>query len=77
MAIKQQQQHKRDRDFEIGNLPEGLNVTASEGAPGHLNTSSLELKQDIGQFGLAGKIWQRYVCVSLFVIGLYIKFFLM
>lgn len=53
-----------DRDFEIGNLPEGLNVTASEGAPGYLNTSSLELKQDIGQFGLAGKIWQRYACIG-------------
>ncbi|KAG2197685.1 hypothetical protein INT46_008340 [Mucor plumbeus] len=68
MAIKQQQQqHKRDRDFEIGNLPEGLNVTASEGAPGHLNTSSLELKQDIGQFGLAGKIWQSaYTLQALF-----------
>jgi hypothetical protein len=48
-----------DRDFQIGNLPEGLNVTASEGAPSYLKTSSLELKQDISQFGLAGKIWQR------------------
>ncbi|KAI8375561.1 cyclic nucleotide-binding-like protein [Blakeslea trispora] len=47
-----------ERDFEIGNLPEGLNVTESLGAPSHLNTTSLELKQDIGQFGLAGKIWQ-------------------
>ncbi|CAO0789443.1 unnamed protein product [Mucor circinelloides] len=56
-----------DRDFEIGNLPEGLNVTASEGAPGYLNTSSLELKQDIGQFGLAGKIWQSaYTLQALF-----------
>ncbi|CAO3632581.1 unnamed protein product [Mucor fragilis] len=56
-----------DRDFEIGNLPEGLNVTASEGAPGYLKTSSLELKQDIGQFGLAGKIWQSaYTLQALF-----------
>lgn len=47
------------RDFEIGNLPEGLNVCISEGAPKHLNTYSLELKQDIDKFGLAGKIWQR------------------
>lgn len=58
-----------DRDFEIGNLPEGLNVTASEGAPGYLKTSSLELKQDIGQFGLAGKIWQRYVCMCALDVG--------
>ncbi|KAL9543426.1 hypothetical protein MBANPS3_008129 [Mucor bainieri] len=56
-----------DRDFEIGNLPEGLNVTASEGAPDYLKTSSLELKQDIGQFGLAGKIWQSaYTLQALF-----------
>lgn len=48
-----------DRDFHIGNLPEGLNVIASEGAPSYLKTRSLELKQDINQFGLAGKIWQR------------------
>jgi hypothetical protein len=54
---------QEDRDFEIGNLPEGLNVTESLGAPTHLNigSSSLFLKQDIGQFGLAGKIWQRSV----------------
>lgn len=51
-----------DRDFEIGNLPEGLNVTESRGAPSHLKIAAsddLSLKQDIGQFGLAGKIWQR------------------
>lgn len=71
----EQQQYKYDRDFEIGNLPEGLNVTASEGAPVYLNTSSLELKQDIGQFGLAGKIWQRCVCVSFFDIDSYIELF--
>ncbi|CAO3686494.1 unnamed protein product [Rhizopus stolonifer] len=56
-----------DRDFEIGNRPEGLNVTASSGAPKHLNTSSLELKQDVDQFGLAGKIWQSaYTLQALF-----------
>lgn len=49
----------KDRDFEIGNLPEGLNVAPSSGAPKHLNTVSLDLKQDVNQFGLAGKIWQR------------------
>lgn len=48
-----------DRDFKVGNMPEGLNVAASLGAPNHLNTSSLSLKQDVEQFGLAGKIWQR------------------
>lgn len=53
--------NKDEIDFKIGNLPEGLNVTVSEGAPDYLKTSSLELKQDIGQFGLAGKIWQRYL----------------
>ncbi|KAI9478054.1 MAG: putative methyltransferase-domain-containing protein [Benjaminiella poitrasii] len=59
--------HQDDRDFEIGNLPEGLNVTESTGAPSHLHTQSLELKQDIGQFGLAGKIWQSaYILQALF-----------
>jgi hypothetical protein len=48
-----------DIDFELGNRPEGLSVTESLGAPSHLKTSSLFLKQDIDQFGLAGKIWQR------------------
>lgn len=40
-------------------MPEGLNVSASLGGPDHLKTSSLSLKQDVEQFGLAGKIWQR------------------
>ncbi|KAI7899092.1 cyclic nucleotide-binding-like protein [Cokeromyces recurvatus] len=47
-----------DRDFEIGNLPEGLNVTESTGAPSHLHTNSLDLKQDIEQFGLAEKAYR-------------------
>ncbi|KAI8984765.1 putative methyltransferase-domain-containing protein [Mycotypha africana] len=51
-------------DFEIGNLPEGLNVSESSGAPEHLQTNSLELKQDIGKFGLAGKIWQSQIKVE-------------
>ncbi|KAG0800290.1 hypothetical protein G6F22_002380 [Rhizopus arrhizus] len=56
-----------DRDFEIGNLPEGLNVAPSSGAPKHLNTVSLDLKQDVNQFGLAGKIWQSaYTLQALF-----------
>ncbi|RCI06799.1 hypothetical protein CU098_012303 [Rhizopus stolonifer] len=56
-----------DRDFEIGNLPEGLNVTESLGAPSHLKTTSLDLKQNINQFGLAGKIWQSaYTLQALF-----------
>ncbi|KAI9249652.1 putative methyltransferase-domain-containing protein [Sporodiniella umbellata] len=56
-----------NKDFEIGNRPEGLNVSASSGAPKHLNTSSLELKQDVDQFGLAGKIWQSaYTLQALF-----------
>ncbi|KAI8976196.1 cyclic nucleotide-binding-like protein [Pilobolus umbonatus] len=50
---------KEDECFRIGNLPSDLNVSASEGAPGYLKMSSLALKQDIGQFGLAGKIWHR------------------
>ncbi|KAG2234148.1 hypothetical protein INT48_002311 [Thamnidium elegans] len=48
-----------DRDFNLGNRPEGLNVIASEGAPSYLKTSSISLKQDIDTFGLAGKIWHR------------------
>ncbi|KAI7889878.1 putative methyltransferase-domain-containing protein [Mucor mucedo] len=56
-----------DRDFKLGNMPEGLNVAASLGAPEHLNTSSLSLKQDVEQFGLAGKIWQSaYTLQALF-----------
>lgn len=65
MMQETHQKQQKDRDFEIGNLPEGLNITASEGVPDYLNTSFLGLKQDIGQFGLAGKIWQRcVVCVA-------------
>ena len=65
-----------DHDFLIGNRPEGLNVVASQGPPsawkGQL--SHLSLKQDVEQFGLAGKIWQAYVrmiCIYIYVHSLY------
>lgn len=49
-----------DRDFVLGNLPEGLNVTASAGPPAAcIGLNDLDLKQDVDQFGLAGKIWHR------------------
>ena len=49
-----------DHDFCIGNLPEGLNVSATNGPPTGLSElDHLSLKQDVDQFGLAGKIWQR------------------
>jgi hypothetical protein len=52
-----------DEAFRIGNLPDGLNVTASDGPPSAFKGSSQEqlvLHQDVDQFGLAGKIWHRY-----------------
>lgn len=55
--------HGKDA-FRIGNLPEGLNVTASDGPPSafkRTGQNELTLTQDISQFGLAGKIWHRYV----------------
>ncbi|GAA5812937.1 hypothetical protein MFLAVUS_006398 [Mucor flavus] len=56
-----------DRDFKLGNRPEGLCVIASEGAPSYLKTSSISLKQDIDTFGLAGKIWHSaYTLQALF-----------
>ncbi|KAI8890940.1 hypothetical protein K501DRAFT_328108 [Backusella circina FSU 941] len=57
-----------DKDFVIGNLPQDLDITISQGPPSHLNiTTNLDLKQDIGQFGLAGKIWQSaYTLEALF-----------
>lgn len=49
-----------DLDFSIGNLPEGLNVSATTAPPTGLGElDHLSLKQDVDQFGLAGKIWQR------------------
>lgn len=49
-----------DYDFCIGNLPEGLNVSATNEPPTGLGELDyLSLKQDVDQFGLAGKIWQR------------------
>ncbi|KAI8143458.1 putative methyltransferase-domain-containing protein [Fennellomyces sp. T-0311] len=59
---------KDDRDFLIGNRPEGLNVEASVGPPSAWNQlSHLSLKQDVEQFGLAGKIWQAaYILQSYF-----------
>ncbi|CEP12375.1 hypothetical protein [Parasitella parasitica] len=67
MLRNSQHQNQNNRDFEIGNLPNGLNVTESEGAPAYLDTSSLGLKQDVDKFGLAGKIWQSaYTLQALF-----------
>ncbi|KAI8637318.1 putative methyltransferase-domain-containing protein [Parasitella parasitica] len=67
MLKQSQHENQNDRDFKIGNFPEWLNVTASEGAPAYLDTCSLELKQDVDQFGLAGKIWQSaYMLQTLF-----------
>ncbi|KAF7726845.1 hypothetical protein EC973_008352 [Apophysomyces ossiformis] len=48
-------------EFLLGNAPEGLNVKESQGREGMVYLSStaecLELRQDVHQFGLAGKIW--------------------
>ncbi|KAI9490408.1 putative methyltransferase-domain-containing protein [Zychaea mexicana] len=60
---------KDEYDFLVGNCPEGLNVVASEGPPSAWkNTlSHLSLKQDVEQFGLAGKIWHAaYILQSYF-----------
>ncbi|KAJ2964297.1 hypothetical protein NQZ79_g851 [Umbelopsis isabellina] len=53
-----------DEAFRIGNLPDDLNVKASDGPPAAFKGSGQEelvLHQDVDQFGLAGKIWHRYV----------------
>ncbi|CDH57876.1 hypothetical protein RO3G_06050 [Lichtheimia corymbifera JMRC:FSU:9682] len=57
-----------DLDFSIGNLPEGLNVSATTAPPTGLgDLDHLSLKQDVDQFGLAGKIWQSaYMLQSYF-----------
>jgi hypothetical protein len=49
-----------EKDFILGNLPQDLDISISQGPPSHLKTTTcLDLKQDVNQFGLAGKIWQR------------------
>ncbi|KAG2188919.1 hypothetical protein INT44_004061 [Umbelopsis vinacea] len=60
----------QDHDaFRIGNLPEGLNVTVSDGPPNAFKNKKrdeLQLTQDISQFGLAGKIWHSAYALDLF-----------
>ncbi|KAI7860295.1 putative methyltransferase-domain-containing protein [Circinella umbellata] len=60
---------KDDHDFLIGNRPEGLNVVATQGPPSAWKNqlSHLSLKQNVKEFGLAGKIWQAaYILQSYF-----------
>ncbi|KAH8556341.1 putative methyltransferase-domain-containing protein [Umbelopsis sp. PMI_123] len=61
----------QDNDaFRIGNLPEGLNVTASDGPPIAFKSArqnELHLTQDISQFGLAGKIWHSAYALDIFL----------
>ncbi|GAB5591534.1 hypothetical protein Unana1_06434 [Umbelopsis nana] len=59
----------QDHDaFRIGNLPDGLNVTASDGPPSAFKGAGheLQLTQNIGQFGLAGKIWHSAYALDIF-----------
>ncbi|KAI8381245.1 putative methyltransferase-domain-containing protein [Radiomyces spectabilis] len=55
-------------EFRVGNLPQGLNVSASNGPPEALRSfsSNLALRQDVNTFGLAGKIWHSAYTIQAY-----------
>ncbi|KAI8074772.1 putative methyltransferase-domain-containing protein [Gongronella butleri] len=57
-----------DTDFVVGNRPADLNIQESHGPPSGIKvTKVMDLKQDVHQLGLAGKVWESaYILQSYF-----------